>query len=661
MRRHHVPVRPALVLVASAALLLADALLPSTSTSATASAAAGESSWQPAELREPAGMDGAGGVVAVDADGDLVAAWWQLHEHLAQHDLQVSFRPLGGSWSEPTTLAREGFSVDPPAVTFDADGNVVVAWASDRRVTVRERSHTGEWGTTRRFGSRSSEGARPRLASNAAGRIVLAWETAEDSGRTRVRVVRRSARGRWGNAVTVATSPAADDPVGHARVRLDTRGRACIAWRAGGSGSAEARVWARLQRSNAKLAGATDLGQVGRVEDLDLALAANGDCFVGWSDLAGVVRVAARHGNEEWGAASVLSDAGTEAHHPRIGVDADGHAVVAWAEETIDRRVVAARGTERSWDAPEVLAESEEFLCCPVVATNEDGRTVALWRSGDSVVSRVTDGPDEWSAPVVVSDAVEESYAPSAVAVDADGNAVATWPVATPDGDEVRAAVMDGASPSTRMLPKWRFATRAKVRAAWRARGGWSPVERTQARHRVWIGNRRASAWDLSIWRLRPSYAFRAQPDSTYCFEARGRERTDVVGAWSGERCMSVARDDRRLERRGGWTKRRGRRHFEGTFLQTRNKGATVRLRNRTVRSIALLVSTVPQGGTVRVDFAGRRLGTFRLSSKAVRTRQVIPVHSFGRNRTGTIKVTVVSKRGKRVRIDGIYASRKPF
>ncbi len=92
---------------------------------ATAKPAGG--SWAtPTELSVP-GQEALRPRIAIDPVGDAVAIW-ENYEGAADHVVQASTRPAGGGWATPTDLSTLSHEYGRPEVAVDADGDAVAAW-----------------------------------------------------------------------------------------------------------------------------------------------------------------------------------------------------------------------------------------------------------------------------------------------------------------------------------------------------------------------------------------------------------------------------------------------------------------------------------------------------------------------------------------------------
>jgi len=136
-----------------------------------------------------------------------------------------------------------------------------------------------------------------------------------------------------------------------------------------------------------------------------------------------------------------------------------------------------------------------------------------------------------------------------------------------------------------------------------------------------------------------------------YCLSVRARDAAGNVGAWSPERCTSVALDDRSLSASSGWTRGTSSAYAYGTWSGAARTGVSLTRTSVQGRRIALVVTTCPTCGVVDVYHAGVKIGRVSLYSSRTAYRQIrwLPLQSV--TRTGTVVVRTVGS--KRVYIDG--------
>jgi hypothetical protein len=117
--------------------------------------------------------------VAFDHHGNATAVW---RRSVVPYDrIQAAFRPAGGSFESPTTLSGEGPDLFlSPSLASDAKGNAIAAWfrygVGDNRIQVAFRPAGGSFGAPETIAEEPNGGlGNPALAMNRRGDAVLAW------------------------------------------------------------------------------------------------------------------------------------------------------------------------------------------------------------------------------------------------------------------------------------------------------------------------------------------------------------------------------------------------------------------------------------------------------------------------------------------------------
>ncbi len=206
-------------------------------------------------------------------------------------------------------------------------------------------------------------------------------------------------------------------------------------------------------------------------------------------------------------------------------------------------------------------------------------------------------------------------------------------------------------------LPTW-IATTA-VSPTWSATPALAPVTSYDVRYRraAWNGD-----FGPAVTWLRAtadtSATFAGSPGSTYCFGVRARDADGGVSPWTAAgKCTAVPLDDRSLTRSSGWTAGTGDPYYRSTYLRSSTNGAKLTRTGVVARRIALLATTCPTCGTVKVYWGSTLLKAISLHSDTTVNRKLIAVKTFSFARTGTLTIKVVSS-GRKVIIDGVAIRR---
>jgi hypothetical protein len=210
--------------------------------------------------------------------------------------------------------------------------------------------------------------------------------------------------------------------------------------------------------------------------------------------------------------------------------------------------------------------------------------------------------------------------------------------------------------PAVTALPTWLASTAVPV--GWSATPGIAAVTRYDVRYRRAAWNRGFGPY--VTWRagtVATRATFGASPGYTYAFSVRARDAAGRVSAWSAEKYTAVPLDDRSLSRSASWTRGTGSAYYRSTYLRSSTYGARLSRTGVVARRIALLATTCPTCGTVKVYWGSKWLKTVSLHSDRTVNRKLITVTTFTSARSGTLSVRVSSS-GKRVIIDGVAIRR---
>jgi M6 family metalloprotease-like protein len=305
------------------------------------------------------------------------------------------------------------------------------------------------------------------------------------------------------------------------------------------------------------------------------------------------------------------------------------HTPSAWsADDTIRMTMAGAadsgsgvHGYSIAWGGVSVAADTTEDL-----GVAQTSFTSPSQSDGDRYVAlRTVDAAGNWSAQIVRGPYRIDATAPAAVTMDGPVGRF-TWdtgiPVAWSGG-------ADAGSGSAGVDVRYRTTT---------AKGDFgSPLP--------WMTG-------TSL----PGGTFAGTPGSTYCFGARGGDVVGNTSSWSVERCSAVPVDDTALRVIGRWTRSPG-----GTFLDSlttsRSRGARLRIAKVHARHVAVMASTCPSCGRVRVLWRGRVLEVLDLSATPGQLGVVFGLRTGGRVKAGTLVLEVASRR-RPVSIDAVGVTR---
>jgi Fibronectin type III domain len=234
----------------------------------------------------------------------------------------------------------------------------------------------------------------------------------------------------------------------------------------------------------------------------------------------------------------------------------------------------------------------------------------------------------------------------------------ATSVVGTGDASGPSGSVTPPVPPSASVasLPTWTVAASLEVPLA--GSPGTNAIATYEVRFRraMWNGSFGAYAYRSTTT---PSFSLAVSAGATYCFSARARDDQGYASpAWSAERCTAVPLDDRSLSAHGTWGRSTGSAYYRATSTRSYAYGAALVRTSVKAKRVAIVATTCPTCGSIRVYLGSTLLRSISLRSSTTVNGRVITVADFGSVRSGTLTIKV-STSGRMVRIDGLAVSRK--
>jgi hypothetical protein len=181
---------------------------------------------------------------------------------------------------------------------------------------------------------------------------------------------------------------------------------------------------------------------------------AGGAAAVWQTNFGGLEAASRRSASGGWSTPVRLSPLGSLPDAPGVGIDAHGHALAVWTEQTsatASSSVVQASSLNIAtggWSTPTNITSSSKLLTASQVAVNASGQAVVVWKEGisggtlgpiaphNAIYAAVrTSATGEWQRPAQLGAEVEQQAQQTAntdlagpqVALDAKGDALAVW------------------------------------------------------------------------------------------------------------------------------------------------------------------------------------------------------------------------------------------
>ncbi len=204
-------------------------------------------------------------------------------------------------------------------------------------------------------------------------------------------------------------------------------------------------------------------------------------------------------------------------------------------------------------------------------------------------------------------------------------------------------------------LPLWLAATDIPV--AWSGTPAGAAIATYDVRYR-------RAAWNGAFGVLAPwqtdtaatGATFVGLAGSTYCFSARSKDGDGLYSAWTAETCTATPLDERSMTKTGSWTRGTSAAFFRSTYSRSTSTLAKLTRTGIKAKRIAIVATTCPTCGSVKVYLGTTLLKTISLRSATTINKRLITVKVYTSVKTGTI-VIKPGTAGKKTIIDGLVLS----
>lgn len=340
--------------------------------------------WSTYQTLSAAGESGEDPHVAIDDAGNAVAIWERADR------IQAARMTAAGSWSAPVRVSATGTFNTYPKVAVDGHGVTTALWAtttgSDYRIQVAHRTSSGAWSAPQNVTPIGLTLSQVQLATNRAGTVVATW-LRYNGTKYVTQVARRPAGGSW-SAIKTLTEQGeyGDEP----HVAVDRSGTATAVWVA--SDGIDHWIVAARQTAGGSWSAQHLLSDNGAPADQpQLAVDAAGDAFVVWRRSDGSndrIQEATRAAGEPWSTPTYLSELGQDALRPDVAADPRGDAIAAWARNDGNEYQLQAstrpKGSGWSTPAGTLYPSNSHSVDTPRIAMDPQGNAAIAWLSYDS-------------------------------------------------------------------------------------------------------------------------------------------------------------------------------------------------------------------------------------------------------------------------------------
>ena len=168
-------------------------------------------SWQPPVTLAEAGWNSFGPQVAVSSDGDAAVVWRRTNGASGEF-IQANVRPVStGTWQGPTELSASGEDAEDAFVAFDAEGDATAVWqrysGSNWIIQAATRPlQSGTWQTPVNLSEAGQNAIDPELAIDSAGDTTAVWQRFNGSAYIAQAATRRAEAGSWQTPVSLSAA-----------------------------------------------------------------------------------------------------------------------------------------------------------------------------------------------------------------------------------------------------------------------------------------------------------------------------------------------------------------------------------------------------------------------------------------------------------------------
>jgi hypothetical protein len=348
--------------------------------------------WGGAPVLSEFGADAYHPQIAVNADGDAVAVWYQATSG-SYYVIDAAVRPAGGRWGTPQNLSAPGANADSQQVAVDPAGNAIVVWqrySPTPTVQAAVRPAGGTWSAPQDLSAPGGDAEGPQVAFDPAGNAVAVWERFNGTNFI-IQAAERPAGGGWSLPQDVS---APGQETANPQIALDPAGNAVAVWES--NEGANVGVQTAVRPPGGAWSAPQNLSAPGEdAREPEVAFDGLGNATAIWTGSNGahyVIQAAERPFGGGWGSAEDLSAAGHSADVPQLALDPVGDAIAVWRRSDDGSNGIAQsalRPAGGTWGAIRDLSGSGQVAFDPDLAVDPAGNGLAVWMRFRSGVDEV--------------------------------------------------------------------------------------------------------------------------------------------------------------------------------------------------------------------------------------------------------------------------------
>jgi hypothetical protein len=386
--------------------------------------------WQTAELIETNVGNALSPQVAMDSDGNAIATWYQWD---GTRYIWANRYVKGTGWQIAERIetddVADGFY---PQVAMDSYGNAVATWqqndATRNNIWANRYVKDTGWQTPELIETDNTGSAfPPQLAMDSSGNAIATWPQ-RDGTRYNIWANRYVAGTGWQTSELIETNA---ENAGFPQVAMDSNGNAVATWSQNSNIRANRYVagtgWQtpELIETNA-----------GNASSPQVAMDSDGNAIATWqqSDATRLNIWASRYvAGTGWQIPELVETNAGNAGYPQLAMDLDGNAIATWQQNDGTRNNIWANRyvADTGWQTPELIeTDNAGNTGSPQVAMDPNGNAIAIWYQNDGTRNNIWANryvkDTGWQTAKLIETNIGNASSPQ-VAMDPDGNAIATW------------------------------------------------------------------------------------------------------------------------------------------------------------------------------------------------------------------------------------------
>lgn len=169
--------------------------------------------------------------LSIDAEDTLYVAWED--DITGDLDIRLSYKPKGGSWSEPENVSLDPGNSQNPNLLSDAQGNLYLAWNDETpaksgkwEIYFATKPKGGSWSKPENISRNMGVSGLPIVALDSKDVLHLAWHDSS-SGNYEIYHTTRAGDGTWAKPATISRTVGYSNDVA---MVIDSKDTVHLAW-----------------------------------------------------------------------------------------------------------------------------------------------------------------------------------------------------------------------------------------------------------------------------------------------------------------------------------------------------------------------------------------------------------------------------------------------